>query len=111
MYEYQVQPGVRAEEFPHVCKQMQTEGWSLDQCDLSPWQHADGSTNTVRYVLIFKKPSKDISYAQLLINRYGEKLTEVADKLLASKGMSGIETAALGRDIKEFMFKGSPEDM
>lgn len=107
MYEYQAWPGIRPEEIPGVTAQMQTAGWSLEHTHVRNME----SIHEIQYDLLWKKPSKDISYGQMLINQAHEKLTEVADKLLASKGLSGIEAAALGRDIKEFQFRGSPEDM
>jgi hypothetical protein len=104
MWEYKSVPNVRSEEVEHVCAQMGKDGWDAHGFF---FMRAD-SLDYDRFNIIFKKASKDISYGQLLINRYGDKLTEVADIL---GGMRDQACLNLSADIKEFLFKGSPEDM
>lgn len=112
MYDYQVQPSVRTEEFSGVCAQMQTEGWSVEQI-FQRTRAAQGvafpSTEVV-YDIVFRKASKNISYGQMLINRYGEKLRDVAKDLRVT--CAGSRPAmVIAADIDEFLFRGSPEDM
>jgi hypothetical protein len=112
MYDYQVQPSVRTEEFPGVCTQMQTEGWSVEQI----FQRERGAqgvsvpSREVVYDIVFKKASKDISYGQMLINRYSEKLTEVANNLRVTCSNSR-PAIVIADGIDKFLFDGSPSDM
>lgn len=113
MYDYRLAPGVRPEEFPHVMEQEQREGWTPEQIfqriqkiESAAWKGA--SHEEPVYDIVFRKASSDISYGQMLINRYGEKLREVADIL---GGMRDQACINLSNDIDKFLFEGSPSDM
>jgi len=105
MYEYLALANVRPDNLTQVCQEKQVEGYSVEQIDM----HTDryGVGNHVRYAIVFKRPSKDISYGQMLINRYSEKLREVRDLL---RPMGG-QPSGIADDIDKFLFDGSPEDM
>lgn len=112
MYDYQVQPSVRTEEFAGVCAQMQTEGWSVEQI-FQRTRAAQGvsfPSQEVVYDIVFKKAGKDISYGQMLINRYHGKLTEVANNLRVTCSNSA-PAMVIAEGIDKFLFEGSPDDM
>jgi hypothetical protein len=117
MYDYAVVIAVRPDNYHAIVREYEQQNYTLHESNHYREFHYGGGSAiqkqelASRWTLVFRRPSADISYGQLLINRHGDKLRSVAEYLLSSKGLSGIETTELGNDIKEFLFKGSPEDM
>jgi hypothetical protein len=80
MWEYKAVVDVRPEELARVCRDQQQEDWNVEQ--ITPRGRLTTqqiSAPLVVFDIVFKRPSKEASHAQFLVNNAYGKLREARE--------------------------------
>lgn len=109
MFNYHIIIGLRPDNFDTEVFPLEQDGWELWHLTHRTVMTEGGPMSRPRaeprWDAVLRKRSKEVSYGQMLINRYHAKLEEVSERVRTA-GLT-----AIADDIKQFLFEGSPEDM